>query len=410
MTPLPWFPVILDNSRAPQLRSRRLRMQHGSLALVSRKEGPAVWQFRWSEKNLHGARVQRKRVIGTVERYLDEARARSAIAVLLAEINSDKVRMGSRSITVAQLCDHFEQRELARDNTWRSYATKKTYHAYLTRWIRPHWRHYELAEIRTIQVESWLRTLPLAKSSCAKIRNLMSVLFNHACRYELFDRNPIYLVRQSAKRRRAPTVLMPDEIKAMWDNLSIRERTLVLLAVSTGLRQSELFGLKWGDIDLVQGAMNVTRSIVYGVVGPCKTESSQKPVPIHPILADALLQWRKGARYTEADDWVFASKRYQGRRPYWGQAILRKYIRPVAQRVGIQQRFGWHTFRHPYSTLLRSVGTEFKVMQELLRHSSFRSTLDVYTQAVTPAKHAAQAAVVSLVFSSDKSGAPLVAE
>jgi site-specific recombinase XerD len=104
----------------------------------------------------------------------------------------------------------------------------------LNRWILPHWRHYELAEVRTIQVESWLRRLPLAKSSCAKIRNLMSVLFNHACRYELFDRNPIYLVRQSAKRRRAPTVLTPDEIKAMLDNLSIRERTLVLLAVSTG--------------------------------------------------------------------------------------------------------------------------------------------------------------------------------
>ena len=52
-----------------------------------------------------------------------------------------------------------------------------------------------------------------------------------------------------------------------------------------------------------------------------------------------------------------------------------------------------------YSTLLRSVGTEFKVMQELLRHSSLRSTLDVYTQAITPAKQAAQAAVMSLVFS-----------
>src|SRR5579859_7452484 len=171
--------------------------------------------------------------------------------------------MSSRSITMAQLCDHFEQRELARDNTWRSYATKKTYHAYLTPWIRPHWRHFELVEIRTIQVESWLRTLPLAKSSCAKIRNLMSVLFDHACRYELFDRNPIYLVRQRAKRRRAPTVLTPTEIKALVDSLSIRERTLVLLAVSTGLRQSELFGLKWGDIDFCQGTMNVTRSIVY---------------------------------------------------------------------------------------------------------------------------------------------------
>jgi integrase len=78
----------------------------------------------------------------------------------------------------------------------------------------------------------------------------MSVLFNHACRYELFDRNPIYLLRQSAKRRRVPTVLMPAEIKVLVDNLAVRERTLVLLAVSTGLRQSELFGLKWEHIDL----------------------------------------------------------------------------------------------------------------------------------------------------------------
>src|SRR3989442_4436143 len=123
-----------------------------------------------------------------------------------------------------------------------------------------------------------------------------------------------------------------------------------------------------------------------------------------PILADALLQWKKGIRYPNADDWVFASKRYRGRRPIWGQAILRKYIRPVAQSVGIEKRFGWHTFRHTYSTLLRSVGTEFKVMQELLRHSSLRSTLDDYTHAVTPAKHAAQAAVLSLVFSCDANG------
>jgi integrase len=125
----------------------------------------------------------------------------------------------------------------------------------------------------------------------------MSVPFNHACRYELFDRNPIYLVRQSARRRRAPTVLMPAEIKALVDNLGIRERTLVLLAVSTGLRQSELFGLKWGDLDFAQRTMNVMRSIVYGVVGPCKTEASQKPVPVHPTVLKALIEWRRVCRY-----------------------------------------------------------------------------------------------------------------
>jgi integrase len=191
---------------------------------------------------------------------------------------------------------------------------------------------------------------------------------------------------------------MPAEIKALVDNLSIRERTLVLLAVSTGLRQSELFGLKWSDIDFAQRTMNVTRSIVYGVVGPCKTESSQKPVPVHPNVLETLSKWKATCRYNKFDDWAFASSRHRGRTPIGGQAILRRYLRPVAQRVGIQKPFGWHTFRHTYSTLLRSVGTEFKVMQELLRHSTLRSTLDIYSQAITPAKHAAQAAVWSLVF------------
>jgi len=119
-------PLAVDTWRFSYAKSwrGRIMMQRGSLAMVSRKEAPGVWQFRWSEKDLHGVRVQRKRVIGSVERYPNETAARSAVTVLLAEINSDKVRMGSRSITRAQLCDHFEQRELAWDNTWRSYATK----------------------------------------------------------------------------------------------------------------------------------------------------------------------------------------------------------------------------------------------------------------------------------------------
>ncbi len=376
-------------------------MQQGSLIKSNRKRGPDVWQFRWAERGPQGKRIYRKRVIGTVCQYSDADSARKAVTGLLAEINSNDLPRGPLPMTVAEVCDHFDQRELTKDNTWRSYSTKTTYKAYLKRWIIPQWGALDLSRVRTIVVESWLRRLPLAKSSCAKIRGLLSVLFNHACRYELFDRNPIRLVRQGAKRRAAPSVLTPTEIRALLGGLNLRERTLVLLAASTGLRQSELFGVKWCDIDFAQHTMNVVRSIVYGVVGPCKTESSQKPVPVHPTVLEALGKWRQLCRYNKSDDGVFASRRYRGRKPIWGQAILRKYIRPAAQRVGIQKRFGWHTFRHTYSTLLRSVGTEFKVMQELLRHSSFRSTLDVYTQAISPAKHAAQAAVLALVFTAE---------
>jgi integrase len=338
-------------------------------------------------------------VIGTVEKFPETESARNAVSGLLSEVNWANHRSNSVAMTIAQLCSHFEQRELARSNTWRSYSTKRGYAVYLRRWIVPHWGRYELRNVRTIEVESWLRRLPLAKSSCAKVRNVMSVLFNHACRYEFFDRNPIRLVRQGAKRKTVPNVLTPDEIKILVDGLALREKTLVLLAASTGLRQSELFGLKWGDMNFDEKTIYVTRSIVCGVVGPCKTESSQKPVPLHPLIAETLVQWREQQPYRKPDDWVFASRRYRGRKPYWGQAILRKFILPKAQELGIHKHFGWHTFRHTYSTLLRSVGTEFKVMQELLRHSSLRSTLDVYTQAITPSKHEAQAAVMSLVLS-----------
>ncbi len=186
----------------------------------------------------------------------------------------------------------------------------------------------------------------MAKSRCAKIRGILSVLFNHACRHELFDRNSIRLVRRGAKRRTTPSVLTPAERKALIGGLGLRERTLVLVAASTGLRQSELFGLKWGDINFAQGTMSVTRSVVYGVVGPCKTESSQKPVPVHPTVSEAFAKWREGSRFAKCDDWVLASRRHRGRKPIWSQAILRKYIRPVAQRLGIEKRFGWHTFRH----------------------------------------------------------------
>jgi len=230
--------------------------------------------------------------------------------------------------------------------------------------LLPNWGEHLLSDIRTIEVESWLRGLPIARSTCAKIRNVMSVLFNHACRYEFFDGNPIRLVRQSAKRRSPPVVLTPGEIRTLLEGLKIRERTLVFIVASTGTRQSELFALKWGDINFSAGTMNVARSIVHGFVGPCKTESSQKPVPIHPRVCEALIKWKEQSPYRQPEDWIFASRHSHGVQPYWGQAILHKYLRPAARELGIETRFGWHTFRHTYSTLLRCVGTEFKVMQE----------------------------------------------
>jgi integrase len=170
-------------------------------------------------------------VIGTACQYVDADAARRAVTGLLREINANVFQRCHLPMTIAEVCDHFVQRELTKDNSWGSYSTKKAYKTYLNRWVIAHWGSVRLSEVRTTEVELWLRGLPLAKSSCAKIRGILSVLFNHARRHELFDRNPFRLVRQCAKRRTTPCVLTPTEIKALIYSLGLRERMPLTIAV-----------------------------------------------------------------------------------------------------------------------------------------------------------------------------------
>jgi integrase len=371
-------------------------MQNGSLIETKRRSGQSVWEFRWRDRT-SGKAVYRRIVVGTIEQFKTAADAREIVEGIVLEINSDDPRLRANVLTMSQLIEHYRRRELSVDNSWKSYATKMGYENYLKRWIDPRWGTYPLGKTKPIEVETWLPQLPLAPGSCAKIRNIMSVLFNHACRYELYTENPIHLVRQSAKRRRVPNILHVDEIKQLLDHVGALPRLLIFLDVTTGLRQNELFGLRWGDLDFENGEINIVRSVVHGVVSRCKTESSAKPIPMDPHLVEMLQEWRKLTRYCSDDDWVFASKRAKGKRPIWGQSIMRKQIHPAIEKLEIKKRIGWHTFRHSYSTLLRHLGTDIKVQQDLLRHSSARMTLDTYTQAVTPAKREAQNAVVKLL-------------
>jgi len=372
-------------------------MQNGSVMRSTRLRGPDVWEFRWREAGADGKRKHRRMVIGSTAQFSDKSSALPEVAVLRRKINLNHPHLRPQAVTVSELVSHYRQRELATDHTWKTHSTKVTYQGYLNKWILPRWRNYTLSAINAGEVELWLRSLPLARASCAKIRNLMSVIFNHAIRHQVYSRNPIRLVRQSAKRRKIPVVLSASEVQQLLDALALRERTLVLLDVGTGLRMSELFGLKWKDVDFDANEISVVRSIVMQVTGPCKTESSQKPIPLDPYLAEALRAWLGHVRYNRPEDWVFANPRMKGRQPYWGQEIMRRAIRPIATQLGITKHIGWHTFRHTYSTLLRANRADIKVMQELLRHASSRVTMDTYTQAVTAQKRKAQSGVIRLI-------------
>ena len=380
--------------------SRRTRYQQGSVQREKRQSGPDVWIFRWREPGPDGVSKQRKAIVGSVNTLPTEASALKAAHALRIDANQRTPQAEGAPETISQLIEHYRLKELGADNQSRkAFSTRSAYECYLTGWILPRWGNHRLDQIKPVAVEEWLNGIKRARATKAKMRNLMSAIFHHAMRYEWTDRNPIKLVRQSAKREKVPDVLELAELQLLLSKLSVRERTLAMLDAATGLRGSELLALRWKDVDFEILELNVTRSIWHQVVGDCKTEASAKPVPMDGYMAEDLLRWRRQSPYPMAEDWVFASPTVGGKQPYWPDNLMKRYIKPVARKAGITKNIGWHTFRHSFGTLLKANGEDVKTVQELLRHANSRITLDVYTQAVNSNKRAAQSKVVRMMVS-----------
>jgi len=368
----------------------RERYQNGSIRREARKHGSAVWTLRWREKDARGRTVRRKEIIGTVKEYPTKASALKACEFLRTTIN----RESRVPRTFGELVTHYMEKELPKRNPY----TQEVYKGYLNTWIVPKWGNYSLSDIRPVGVEAWLATLKqLANGSRAKVRNIMSAIYSHAIRWEFFDRNPITPVRQSAKRQREPAVLTVEELRAILSELEGIYRVMVYVAVTTGLRVSELIGLRWSDCNFEAEEIRLKRGVVRQQETEMKTEASRKPVPLEADLAEVLMDWRGQCAYNQPEDYVFASIEKQGTQPLWPNTAMERHIRPAAIRAGITKRIGWHTLRHTFGTLLKANGEDVATVQSLMRHANVSTTMDRYVQAVTPAKRKAQRGISSML-------------
>ena len=394
------------------------RFRNGCLTTIRRKDGVERWLFRWRERCSDGTLRERNKVIGTVEEYPTKSKKlHEAVTRLRVNINTDGPTELT-SITMAKAVDHYTVHELADCGAeGKAYSTRSRKTQLLSKWVVPHWGRLELRAIKTVAVEQWLKTLvttkfgkpkPLAGGTREKILDAMSSIFNHAIRWELTDRNPITGptkrsgVRVSAKRERTPDILEIQEMQLLLAALGIRERAMLFLDMPSGLRRGELAGLKWEDFDFKKLHVSVTRSLVDQHVGPVKTETSRKLMPIDEFVARELLAWHAVTPYKKPSDYVWATDANRagakrGKQPVRLSTVMRDYIQPMARELGIQKKMSWHTFRHTFSSILKGNGEDVKVVQELLRHSTSRMTLDTYTQALGPDKRAAQSKVVGMI-------------
>ncbi len=359
------------------------RFQNGSLTLVQNKTTDASWFFRFYE-DVEGKRLHRNRRIGTVREYPRRRDAELAVMSLRSRINCE-VRVPEK---VSDLIAHYRKHELNLEK--KAFATVDAHDSYLELHILPKWGACNLSEVKTVAVEKWLDSLPLAPASRTKIRNIMSAVYSHGIRHEWMQFNPISKVRCSAKRLREPDVLTPQEFQALVQKLGLREKAMVMLAGSTGLRRSELFALRWSDVNFFTMEVAVSRSVVRNRFGDVKTQASGRPVPLHPSVCDVLVDWRQHSLYRQDGDFLFPSERLNGTKPLTPDMVLKKIIRPALKEAGVYGKIiGWHSFRHSLATNLRSLGVDVKVAQELLRHANSRVTMDFYTQAVSTAKRSA---------------------
>ncbi len=328
-------------------------------------------------------------MVGSVAEFPTESAAMksSVVQAILLQINASK-NTGSTPL-FRQVIARYEKEELP-----ERYSTRSAYLSIIKTYIRPRWAAVLLTAIRSMEVESWLKGLTLASKTKSHIKGLMHTMFECARRWELIEGNPIALVRVKggSKRQKQPHILTPDEFRKLAASIAEPYRTMVLVAGHLGLRASELMALQWGDFDFDNGTVLIQRSIVHGRVGEVKTEYSKEVVPVDQTLQKVLANHRLDVVPTP-EGWLFANPLTS--RPYHQDQIQKTHLQRAAKLAGINGRIGWHTFRHTFRSWLDDTGAPVTVQQELMRHASALTTLNVYGRAMTDTKRHAQMLIAS---------------
>lgn len=359
----------------------RKSFQRGTLWLRRGKRSK-TWYLKYRDAD--GRR--RETVLGDIAELPNRSAAKAKAAEFLVPVNGGRRQTGP--VTVAELCGRYRRDELPERR-----STRAAYSSLLAKWIEPRWGAVVMADVRPLDVETWLRDIALSTKSKANVRQLMHVLWECARRWEMSTgENPIGLVRQSAKRTKKLARLSVQQYRQLVGALLEPHRTMALIAGCMGLRIGEITGLRWGDVDWESATIHVQRDIYQGHVDDLKSRNSDRLLPVPAMVLESLRTWRGNAAYQADAEYVFAQ---DNGRPMWADTAREKVLQPVAASLGIG-KIGWHAFRHLFASVLHVVGAEPVVAQELMGHADF-STTQQYMHGFDDRKRQAADAVAEML-------------
>ncbi|MDQ4000206.1 MAG: site-specific integrase [Actinomycetota bacterium] len=207
----------------------------------------------------------------------------------------------------------------------------------------------------------------------------------------LIPRNATEAVRPPQVRREEMRPLAPEQVKVLLEAArGERLEALYVLAVTTGLRQGELLGLKWEDVDLEDGTLRVRRTLVTAKGGPQlttpKTKGSRRTVRLTQSTVNALRRHleqqlgeidRAGSLWRE-NGLIFCSETGD---PLDRRNVTAHRFKPLLKRAGLPQ-IRFHDLRHTCATLLLGRNVNPKIVSEMLGHASIAITLDTYSHVL----------------------------
>jgi integrase len=390
------------------------RHQRGWLKKERRKDGETWMLFFRITRESDGKRVEQKVAVGTVQKLPTKASAWAEVERQQIQINKPDFR---KRVTFADLAEHYQQHELGERRSAivdpKAHTTIAGYKRVLRNRLLPRWGKRFALSIQPLEVEEWLSAVKedreLENPTLDKMRRVMSLVYKHGQRYGLIPRrdecNPLRFVRCKTTSSYEAVILSPEQAFAVLVDLPEPERTLTLLAASTGLRISECLGLQWQDVNFDGSLIHVRRTWTWGKVGQPKSKASQAPVPMHLLLAEFMRAWQIRTPYPQPEDWVFPSFRLDGRKPRAANMLVEDYLRPAAVKAGViaagdSCRFGFHNLRHSLASFLVRSKTDPKTVQALLRHSDVKTTLQLYAHSVSADRMTAQGEVLQAILGS----------
>jgi integrase len=241
-----------------------------------------------------------------------------------------------------------------------------------------------------------LRQKGFAVSTLRGVRATFSTVLQAAVERGYLEKNPAHGIRiREAVTKPARRFYAPTQIRPLLLELAEPCRTVVYVAVLSGLRIGEILALRWKRVDLLQNTIEVAETFSDGQFGSPKTRSSKRVIPMSSILSSVLESHRTGAIHKEPDDLVFCTLKGTPLNP---KNLYNRELAPACDRIK-QPRVSWHSFRHTHATLLGDVGGTLKTAQALLGHSDLETTLNIYTHAIPDSQREAVERVSGILFS-----------